>query len=110
MATIMASVLPQVTTKFSSASSGRPMNRDCFFGQRGAKILGSPGDGVLVRALARGAFGGLEQALGRIEIRKALGEINRAVLSGHPRHAADDRLAEGAGTIARLWHGFFFDP
>ena len=30
MAAIMASVLPQVTTMFSSGSMGSPMQRDCL--------------------------------------------------------------------------------
>ncbi|MDB6028502.1 MAG: hypothetical protein JWM68_4725, partial [Verrucomicrobiales bacterium] len=67
--------------------SGEALNLFC---ESRAEFWRAPGDGVLMVRTTRGAFEGVEQFDGRIKVRKPLGEIDRAVLVGQARHAAND--------------------
>ena len=57
-----------------------------------------PGDGILMGALLSHLGQAVGKLPGRIKIRETLGEIHRAILQGHPGHAADYRISKAGGT------------
>src|SRR5580765_92171 len=64
-----------------------------------AQDLGAPCDGVLIDIRQNGVAGGPLDRLGRREVRKTLGEVDRAVLVGKTSHLADDRFGEPRGLL-----------
>ena len=72
--------------------------------QRLTKARSAPRHGILMKRTARGALQGSQNLLRRIEIRKALREVDRAVLIGHTRCAADDGFAEDGKAAGCSWH------
>lgn len=94
IAAIIASVLPQVVTISVFGSILRPIQRDCLAAERLAKVLRAPGDGILMKILIGDLRHAVEDLLRRFKVRKALRQVDRAVLHGNARHAADDRVGE----------------
>ncbi len=64
----------------------------------------SPSDRILVERPARTPFQRLEQDFRRIEIRKALGEIDGLMLVGEAGHFADDRFLKDREAAGGGWH------
>ena len=48
---------------------------------------------------------GVQNFLGRVKVRKALGEVDGPVLVADAGHAADDGVREGLYPVAQCWHG-----
>ena len=92
MAAIMASVLPQVATISLLGSMVTAHEAALLFGQRLAEVLRAPGDGVLVEILVGDLGQAVQNSLGRVEVREALGQVDRAVLVGDAGHPPDDRI------------------
>ena len=63
-------------------------------GERLAEVLRAPGDGILMKILIGDLRHAVEDLLRRFKVRKALRQVDRAVLHGNARHAADDRVGE----------------
>ena len=78
------------------AVAARELRRD-----RLAQRPGAPGDGVLVDVGANRGARRLLDRRGRGKIRKALRQIDGAVLLRQPGHLADDRLGEPLGLVRR---------
>jgi len=49
----------------------------------------------------------VEDGLGRVEVREALGKIHRAVLVGDTGHAADDGIGKARGAVRKCLHCCF---
>ena len=69
-----------------------------------AEARRAPGDGVLMERAAGGAFQCGEEFLRRIEVGKALGKIDRAMLIGEARHGANDGFGEGVEAAGSCRH------
>ena len=89
---------------FSVGVDGAAHQAALLFGQRLAEVLRAPGDGVLVEILVRHLGQAVEDLLGRLEIREALGEVHCAVLQRNARHAADDGIGKALGAIRKFLH------
>ena len=63
-------------------------------GQRLAEVWRAHGDGVLVRTQGTDFGQTVGQSFGRVEVRKALGQVDGVVGYGNPRHAADNGIGE----------------
>ena len=63
-------------------------------GERLAEVLRAPGDGILMKILIGDLRHAVENLLRRFKVREALRQVDRAVLHGNARHAADDRVGE----------------
>ena len=68
-------------------------------GQRFAEVLRTPGDGILVVILVGHLRQTVEQLLRRLKVREALRQVNRVILHGNARHAADDRVGKAGGAF-----------
>ena len=69
-------------------------------GQGLTEVLRSKGDGILMGA-GVGRFGqSVHDLLGRVKVRKALGQIDGPVLVADPGHAADDRVGKALHPVA----------
>ena len=68
-------------------------------GQRFAEVLRTPGDGILVVILVGHLRQTVEQLLRRLKVRETLRQVNRVILHGNARHAADDRVGKAGGAF-----------
>ena len=105
MATIMASVLPQVTTRCCSGSMGSPAVARDLGGERLAEARCAPGDGVLVRRSVRRHGECVEQGGRRREIGEPLRQVDGLYSLAVRVVFADDGLGDPGESLRGLGHG-----
>jgi hypothetical protein len=72
-------------------------------GNGAAEVGRAHGDGVLVRAADGDLHEPVDEGLGRVKVREALGQVDGIVGNGNAGHAADDGIGE---LLALFIHGF----
>ena len=63
-------------------------------GQCFAEILGSPGEGILMRFFGSDSRQRIGNLPGRLEVRESLGKVDGVILIGYPGHPADDGIGK----------------
>ena len=78
---------------------GAPHELGLLSRQGFAEVLCAPGDGVLMEVLMGHLRQPVQNLLGRLEVGKALGQVDGVVLERDPSHPADDGIGKGLGTF-----------